>query len=82
MIEVTRYQRLNPIAAALAAGCTALLFGLILGAPMFGAGMMGGSGMIMHEYGYGFTIAWWFAGALVAALAGAVFAWIYNAFNK
>lgn len=45
-------------------------------------GMMGGYGHMMGMgFPFGFGIAWWLGGAVVAALAGAVFAWIYNAVN-
>ena len=81
MAEVTRYQQLNPLACAIAAGCSFLIFVLIIGFPMASmSGMMGAyGGMMVRGYGIGF--AWWFGGAVAAALAGAVFAWIYNAIN-
>jgi hypothetical protein len=71
-------QELNPLAFAVAAGCTELVAVLLVGFPM--AGMMsGGYGMMQGGWGFGYGIVWWFGGALLAALAGAVFAWIYNA---
>lgn len=88
MDQMTRYQQLNPTACAIAAGCTALILVLILGFPMMGTGMMGGGyGMMAHGYGmmahgYGMGIAWWLGGAVVTALAGALFAWIYNALTR
>lgn len=80
--EMRQYQQLNPLGTAVAAGCTELIFVLMVGLPMMSmSGMMGaGSGMMGHGYGFGF--AWWFGGALLSALAGAVFAWIYNAVNR
>lgn len=77
MVEVTQYQRLNPLACAVAAGCTELIFVLIIGFPMIGMGMMGGM-----MGGYAFGALWWLGGAAIAALAGAVFASIYNAVNR
>ena len=81
MVEMTQYQRLNPFASALATGCTELIFALIVGLPMMGmGGMMNGYGMMGQGYAVG--LSWWLGGAVVAALAGAVFAWLYNAFNR
>jgi hypothetical protein len=74
---VEQYRQLNPLAMAVAAGCTALLVALFVGFPM--AGMMGYGSMWGGGFSMGHGIAWWLGGALVAALAGAVFAWIYNA---
>ena len=40
-----RYQQLNPLAFAVAAGCTALIAPFLIGFPMMGiGGMMGGYG--------------------------------------
>lgn len=71
---------MNPLACAIAAGCTELILALIIGLPMLG-GMMGNyDGMMRHGYGVG--IVWWLGGAVVSALAGAVFAGIYNIVNR
>ena len=86
-----RYQRLNPLALAVASGCLALIAPLLIGFPMMSMGrMMGGYGPSAGVYGppwgygtgyLGFGVLW-IVGALLAALAGAIFAWIYNAVNK
>jgi hypothetical protein len=77
------YQQLNPLAAAVAAACTELLAALLIALPMLSmggrmmggqTGMMGGSGPMI-----GFAAAWWLGGAILFAVFGAVFAWIYNA---
>ena len=76
------YCQLDPLAAAIAAGASALLLDLIMGFSMMG--MMGsgenagmGSMMMMPSSGWhmGFM---GFGSVLLAALAGAVFAWVYN----
>lgn len=83
MMKSQDYARLNPLAAAVAAGVTALLGFLLVGLPMTGmmagyagAGWMMGGGGYGYHAGSGFL---WLGGVLAAALAGAVFAWIYNA---
>jgi hypothetical protein len=82
-----RYQQLNPGAMALAGGLTAVLGALVVWAPMMS---MGGWGMMspghyghsmMWGFGFGFVIAWWIGSGLLAAAAGAFFAWIYNGVN-
>jgi hypothetical protein len=93
-MESQRNQQLNPLALAIAAGATALILSLLVGLPMMGigGGMMGGySGGMMGGYsggmmggsvhpfvGFG---AIWLVCVLIAALAGALLAWIYNAAN-
>ena len=81
-MESQRYQRLNPIATAVAAGCTEILFALFVGFRMMGMmsqyGHVGWSG---PSFTFGTGLVWWFGSALLTALAGAVFAWIYNAIN-
>jgi hypothetical protein len=81
-----QYQRMNPLACAIAAGGTELIFVLIFGLPMMSmSGMMGGYGAMMgrgYAHGVGAGVVWWIGGALVVALAGAVFAWIYNAVTR
>jgi ABC-type branched-subunit amino acid transport system permease subunit len=84
-----RYQKLNPLALAIAAGAVAIVISLFIGLPMMGfGGMMGGrygnsgQGWMMRGYGNGTVLGFgtlWIVGALVAALAGAIFAWVYNA---
>lgn len=74
-----RYQQLNPLGLAVAAGITELLGVLLLGFPMIS--MMNGYGHMMPGYTFGMGAVWWFTGAILAALAGAVFAWIYNVVN-
>jgi len=85
-----RYQQLNPLAVAVAAGCTELVSSLIVWWSMMGmmggyGGMMGGYGGMMRGPGGGFPIGygifWWVGSAMLTALAGALFAWIYNAIN-
>jgi hypothetical protein len=81
-MELQRYQPLSPRGFAIAASCLALIAPLLAGFPMMG--MMGGyrgQGMMWlyppgHMLGFGI---FWIAGALLAALAAAIFAWIYNA---
>ena len=80
-MQSQRYQQLNPLALAAAAGGTGLIVLLVVGISM--AAMMGRYGM-MRPYSHGAAIAlgamlW--GGALLAALAGAIFAWLYNAVN-
>lgn len=81
-MESQRYQRINPVAAAVAAGCTELLFALLVGFRMMGMmaqyGHMGWGG---PSFSVGAGLVWWLGGAVMSALAGAVFAWIYNAVN-
>ena len=81
-MESQSYQRLNPLAMAVAAGCTELLFTLLVGFRMMSMmsqyGHMGWSGPGVT---FGNGIFWWLGGAVLAALAGAVFAWIYNAIS-
>lgn len=79
-----RYAHLNPAATAVAAACAEFAGALLVGLPMIG--MMGGMGHMPGGYGmmsgFGFFgIAWWLGGALLFALLGALFAWIYNAVN-
>ena len=75
---MTQQFRLNPLSVALAAACTVVVAALVIGLPM--AGMMGGYGRMMGGGGsFGFGILGWLAGALFAALLGALFAWVYNA---
>jgi hypothetical protein len=82
-MESQQYQRLNPVATAIAAGCTELLFALFVGFRMMGMmsqyGHMGWSGPGIT---FGTGLVWWLGGALLTALAGAAFAWIYNAINR
>lgn len=78
------YARLNPLAMAVAAACAEIVGAILIGLPMLG--MMGGNGHMPGGYGmmggFGlFGIAWWLGGALLFALLGAIFAWIYNAVN-
>lgn len=79
-MESQRYAQLNPLAAAVAAGTTALFGYLLIGLPM--AGMMGsyygrwGMGYGWHPFAF-----MWMGGIFTAALAGAIFAWVYNAVN-
>jgi hypothetical protein len=80
-MQSQRYQQLNPLALAVAAGVTWLLGSLLFGFSM--VGMMGGPGM-MDAYSHGSAMglsAMWWIGALLAALAGAFFAWLSNAVN-
>jgi hypothetical protein len=85
-MKARRYQQLNPMALAIAAGCTALIAPLLIGFPMMGIGGMmgghGGGGMWGYHsaYAVGFGM-FWIAGAFLSALLGAIFAWIYNAVN-
>lgn len=84
-----RYQQLNPLAFAVAAGCAALIASVLIGFPMMGlGGMMGGYGA--HGGGpwgyhsgndFGFGMLFWLGGTLLVTLVGAIFAWIYNAVN-
>ena len=94
-MKARRYQQLNPMALAIAAGCSALIAPLLIGFPMMGiGGMMGGhgGGGMMGGYGgggmWGYHSAYavgfgmfWIVGAFLSALLGAIFAWIYNAVN-
>jgi hypothetical protein len=85
-MKARRYQQLNPMALAIAAGCTALIAPLLIVFPMMGiGGMMGGycrGGMWGYNsaYAVGFGM-FWIVGAFLSALVGAIFAWIYNAVN-
>lgn len=89
-----QYQKLNPLALAIAAGAAAIIISLFIGLPMMGfggmmgGGMMGGGyngqGWMMGGYGNGSVLGFgitWIVGVLVAALAGAIVAWVYNAVN-
>ncbi len=82
-MEPQQYQRFSPPALALAMGVAALIGTLFVGLPMMGfGGIMGGNnggyGWMMGGYGaIGFGVAW-IASALIAALVGAVIAWVYN----
>jgi hypothetical protein len=82
MMQAQRYTHLNPLAMAVASGCTELLLVLISGARamslMRGYGHMGWVGPV---FPFAFRFVWWVGGALLTALGGAVFAWIYNAVN-
>lgn len=84
-MESQRYQLLNPLAFAAAAGCTELIAALFVAVPMMGMVGWYHPGGMMSWYGtglpLGFGIAWWIGGGLLTALAGAIFAWIYNAVN-
>jgi hypothetical protein len=89
-MESQQYQKLNPLALAVATGVAAIIISLFIGLPMMGfGGMMGGRyggsygpGWMMGGYGYGFGFGiMWIYGAVVAALAGAIIAWVYNAVN-
>lgn len=78
------YQQLNPLALAVAAGCTAVIAPVLIGLPMMGfGGMMGGMWGYHggYSFGWGFGLLSWAVGVLLAALIGATFAWIYNAVN-
>ena len=80
-MQSQRYQPLNPLGLAVAAGITWLLGSLLFGFAMMG--MMGGPGMMgaySHGSAMGLSAMWWI-GALLATLAGAFFAWIYNGVN-
>lgn len=84
-MQSQRYQPLNPLAIAVAAGVTWLLGSLLFGFSMMAmmGGIMGGPGM-MGVYSHGSAMAlstMWWIGAVLAALTGAFFAWIYNAVN-
>lgn len=84
-MQPQRYQQLNPVALAVAGGVTWLLGSLLFGFSMMGmmGGMMGSPGM-MGAYSHGSAMAlsaMWWIGALLAALIGAFFAWIYNGVN-
>ncbi len=82
-MKMQGYQQLNPLAMAVAAACAEVIAVLLFALPMLG--MMGGYGSMMGGYGhmgsfgFGFGIVWLLAGAVLAALLGAIFAWIYNA---
>jgi hypothetical protein len=77
-MQSQRYQQLNPLALAVAAGSTELITALIISFPTIGMmRMMSGYGHMM----WGVGITWWLGGAVISALAGAIFAWIYNAVN-
>ena len=82
-MESRRYQKLNPLALAAAFAVTSVVISFFIGLPMMGfGGMMGGRygmGWMMDGYGIvGFGLMW-IVGALIAALAGAIVAWVYNA---
>lgn len=79
-----RYAQLNPGAFALAAGCVALVGTLVMAFPT--VGMMSYMGPYYgHMWGGAawpfFGIVGWIGSAICAAIAGAIFAWIYNAAN-
>ena len=88
----SKYQKLNPFALAIAGAAAATSTFLFFSLPMSGfGGMMGADhggfrsgGWMMGGYGnapaFGFGMMWFF-GAILAALAGAVVAWVYNAVN-
>jgi uncharacterized membrane protein len=89
-MESQQYQRLNPLAFAIAAGVAAIVVSLLIGLPTMGFGGMmnghyggyGGQGWMMGGYGNGSVVGFgimWLVGVLVAALAGAIVAWVYNA---
>jgi phosphate/sulfate permease len=86
-MEKRGYQTLNPGALAIASGFTAIVISFLIGLPMMGFGsMMGayyGTGWMMGGYGPGFIGfgLMWIVGGLVAALGGALVAWVYNAVN-
>ena len=85
-MQSQRYQSLNPLALAIAAGCVTLLAFVFFAFPMMGmGGMMGGyagGGMWGNHSGYGFGFGmFWIVGVLLSALFGAIFGWIYNAVN-
>ena len=80
------HHKLNPAALAIAAGVAAIVISLLVGLPMIGFGGMmaghagyGGQGWMMGGAGYGFGLSMWIVGALFAAFAGAIVAWVYNA---
>ena len=80
-MQSQRYEHLNPVAFAVAAGVTGLVVSMLVGISM--VGMMGTGGMMLptnHGAAMALSAMWW-GGALLAALAGAVFAWIYNALS-
>lgn len=86
-MESQQYQKLNPAALAVAFAVSAIVVSFFIGVPMMGFGsMMGGyygTGWMMGGYGpgiIGFGLMW-LVGALIAALAGALVAWVYNAVN-
>ncbi len=72
---------LNPLAIAVAAGCTALLVPMLIALPMWGfGGMMGGGVGWMPGYGHSMGFgAIWLGAAIVDGFARLVFAWICNA---
>jgi hypothetical protein len=86
-MESQQYQRLNPLALAVAAAVAAIVVSLLFGLPAMGFGGMmggryGGPGWMMGGFGNGFFLGFgimWLVGVLVAALAGATVAWVYNA---
>lgn len=88
-MDSRQYQQLNPPALATATGVAAIVVSLFVGLPMMGFGGMmggydGGGGWMMGRYGPGYVFGFgimWIVGALVAALAGAIVAWVYNAVN-
>lgn len=84
----SQYHKLNPSALATATAVAAIVVSLFVGFPMLGFGGMmhgyGEGGSMMGRYGSGYVLGFglmWIVGALVAALAGAVVAWVYNAVN-
>jgi len=89
-MESQQYQRLNPLALGVAAAVAAIVVSLLFGLPAMGFGGMmggryggyGGPGWMMGGFGNGFFLGFgmmWLVGVLVAALAGATVAWVYNA---
>ncbi|TAM78228.1 hypothetical protein EPN44_01135 [bacterium] len=85
MNETPRYQPLSPPGLAVAFAALAVLGSLSMGMPfMFGMGSMmggpyGGPGYGHMGWGFGFGLFGliWFVG--IAALGGAIVAWVYNA---
>jgi hypothetical protein len=89
-MESQQYQRLNPLAFAIAAGVAAIVVSLLFGLPAMGFGGMmggryggyGGPGWMTGGFGNGSFLGFgimWLVGVLVVALAGATVAWVYNA---
>jgi hypothetical protein len=83
-MELKHYAQLNPAAMATAAGVTALIAYVFVGIPL-GLGMVVTMARGPYEYGppIGFGIAWplGIGAIIVAAIAGAIFAWVYNVVN-
>ena len=83
MNETPRYQPLSPAGLAAAFAALAVLASLSMGMRfMFGMGSMmrglyGGPGYGHMTWGFGLFGLIWFVG--IAALGGAIVAWVYNA---